>query len=400
MMVTEAPGWRSGWRTETLLAAVLLAINVVACQSANDQSADAQTGSTDKGSHSRFSFSEDDTSLTILDHEQPVLSILHGRIEPPDGVATSWWRSNYVHPLYGLDGEILTEDFPADHLHHRGLFWTWPDVTVGDRAVDPWALEGARQLFLDWRERVADEDRATVSFRSGWRLDEGWSPVVEEQISLTVYPADDIGRSIDIEMQFTNVSSEVITLRGRGETGYGGFNIRPDGNSPGTRITTAAGDMEEDALVVESGWADYSAQFKNGSDTIETGESSVTAVAGSGAGPAGATQNGVPGPSGSDRDIQNQSGSDEKSADTDLSTDGDSYSGVAIFQHPSNPGFPHSGWILRHYGFIGASWPQYDRLELEPGESFSLSYRVYIHRGDAERGKVAERFNAYVQEMR
>ena len=32
-------------------------------------------------------------------------------------------RSNYVHPLYSLSGEILKEDFPDDHPHHRGIFW-------------------------------------------------------------------------------------------------------------------------------------------------------------------------------------------------------------------------------------------------------------------------------------
>jgi hypothetical protein len=31
-------------------------------------------------------------------------------------------RSNYIHPLYDNDGEIITEDFPEDHLHHHGIF--------------------------------------------------------------------------------------------------------------------------------------------------------------------------------------------------------------------------------------------------------------------------------------
>jgi hypothetical protein len=47
-------------------------------------------------------------------------------------------RANYIHPLYGLDGEVLTEDFPADHLHHRGIFWAWHQVWLGDKRVgDP-----------------------------------------------------------------------------------------------------------------------------------------------------------------------------------------------------------------------------------------------------------------------
>ena len=42
-------------------------------------------------------------------------------------------RANYVHPLLDLDGEPLTEDFPADHPHHRGVFWAWHQVRIGGR---------------------------------------------------------------------------------------------------------------------------------------------------------------------------------------------------------------------------------------------------------------------------
>ena len=27
-------------------------------------------------------------------------------------------RSGYLHPIYGLDGKTLTDDFPADHVNH------------------------------------------------------------------------------------------------------------------------------------------------------------------------------------------------------------------------------------------------------------------------------------------
>ena len=32
---------------------------------------------------------------------------------------------DYIHPIYGLDGEVLTEDFPEDYPHHHGIFWAW-----------------------------------------------------------------------------------------------------------------------------------------------------------------------------------------------------------------------------------------------------------------------------------
>jgi len=55
-------------------------------------------------------------------------------------------RSNYLHPVFGLDGEILTEDFPTDHLHHRGIFWTWHQLWHDSlRLSDSWMCENFSQ---------------------------------------------------------------------------------------------------------------------------------------------------------------------------------------------------------------------------------------------------------------
>jgi hypothetical protein len=38
-----------------------------------------------------------------------------------------------------VNGNILTEDFPKDHLHHRGVFWAWHQVLIGDKKMgDAW----------------------------------------------------------------------------------------------------------------------------------------------------------------------------------------------------------------------------------------------------------------------
>jgi hypothetical protein len=64
-------------------------------------------------------------------------------------------------------------------------------------------------------------------------------------------------------------------------------------------------------------------------------------------------------------------------------------SGAAIFQHPSNPSCP-AGWCLRDYGFIGVSWPGVEIINLEPGKTLTLRFRVWVHDGDAKEGKVQE----------
>jgi hypothetical protein len=46
-----------------------------------------------------------------------------------------YFRCHYIHSLYGLDGEVLTEDFTADHPHHRGIFWGRHQLWFGDKKV-------------------------------------------------------------------------------------------------------------------------------------------------------------------------------------------------------------------------------------------------------------------------
>ena len=68
--------------------------------------------------------SVNDTSLRLWEGDKPVLVYNHGLIAKPD-VAGARARACYFHPVYGLDGEVLTDDFPKDHLYHRGMYWAW-----------------------------------------------------------------------------------------------------------------------------------------------------------------------------------------------------------------------------------------------------------------------------------
>src|SRR5262245_50627432 len=61
-----------------------------------------------------------DKSLKLWEGDQPVLVYNHGVITSPSAPKAKG-RSSYFHPVYGLDGEILSDDFPKDHENHRGL---------------------------------------------------------------------------------------------------------------------------------------------------------------------------------------------------------------------------------------------------------------------------------------
>ncbi|MEX2382591.1 MAG: DUF6807 family protein [Opitutales bacterium] len=291
--------------------------------------------------HGSFSFVDDGSRLHLLEKGEPVFAYNYESVKPPDALDNEQYeRSSYIHPLYGVDGETLTEDFPADHLHHRGVFWAWPQFHVGDRHIDVWHLSGLRQHFARWNAREIRENSAKLAVQNDWILEDTNEAVVREEIVVEVYPAGDEGRYVDFHLTFTNIASGPITFRGQTGTGYGGLSVRMDGTRPDPAITTAAG-ATGDSNDLVTPWADFSSR---------------------------------------------------------KAPEGD-FSGLAIFQHPENPEFPHSGWTLRHYGFIGPSWPHHNPQQFSPGESVELQYRLFIHRGAAEEANVEEHFERYMKEV-
>ena len=288
-----------------------------------------------------FTMDDDGKSLTLIENGTPVLVYHYGMVDPPKKVPERYRRACYIHPLYGLDGEVLTQDFPLDHRHHRGVFWAWPNSTLGDKPMDVWALDGIRQVHQRWLAKEVKDGKAEIAAENHWLYDDAPdSPKVRESVRIVVHPADDTARALDVYLKLENISDEAVTIRGAttDNKGYGGFCIRPDATRKPFTFTAAPGDLPEDMLRLESPWADVSYATKK---------------------------------------------------------DGTKQSGVAVFQHPGNPGYPHPGWITRGYGFLGVSWPHTEPHEMKPGDAFELRYRLYIHRGNAGEGKVKEAFDVY-----
>ena len=300
--------------------------------------------------HADFAIKDDGKSLTVLEKDKAVLVYHYDLVDPPDGVAEDRRRQGYIHPLYGLDGEVLTQDFPDDHHHHRGVFWAWPDTSVGGRKMDIWTLGGTRQIHERFTAQEAGRTTALIGVQSLWVFDEAPDdPKVRESVRIKVHPAKRKTRSIDFHLVFENICQEEVVLRGSAAEegilkrikGYGGFSFRPDAERKPMRFTSALGNVRHDVLRLKSPWVDLSFPKKKG----------------------------------------------EKDQ-----------SGLAIFQHPSNPGYPHPGWILRDYGFLGQSWPCDQSHTLQPGERVELRYRILVHRDDADSANVAQAFKRYAKQ--
>lgn len=247
------------------------------------------------------------------------------RLKSKDG---RYKRANYVHPLLDLDGEPLTEDFPADHPHHRGVFWAWHHVSVGGQPVgDPWALKDCGWDVRDVRAEVGGDAlslRTTVHWLSPlWRDARGaQKPIVREEAVVRVHRADKDRRVVDFEVGLTALEPETRIGGAAPTPGYGGFSPRLR-LPKDVRFLGPGGDVEPlPGPVAASPWIDVSGTFSN-----------------------------------------------------------DRVSGVAMLTHPSAPGFPQP-WILRGRGSMqNAVYPGATPVLLPTEKPLVLRYRLVIHRG-------------------
>jgi len=279
-------------------------------------------------------------SLGLWEGDRPVLVYNHELISR-DALPGTRGRSSYIHPLYGLEGETLTDDFPKDHTYHRGVYWAWPHIKIGEQEYDQWSLRGLRSEFQRWTAREASANLATLGIENAW-MAEG-KQLVREHVVLRVHPAMAESRAIDIELTWTPLD-QPLTLRGAEGKSYGGFNFRFARPSRPT-ITVPSGRTADDLVVTRLPWVDYSTTFSTAGAANER----------------------------------------------------DRLSGAAIFVDPRHRDFPPT-WMTRHYGLISVGWPGVEPQTLPAKDPISLRYRLWIHRGNPEAGEIQKVYDAYCSE--
>jgi hypothetical protein len=272
-----------------------------------------------------------DEALGLWEKQRPVFLYNYGVLSKP-GVPADRDRSTYLHPIYGLDGEVLTDDFPKDHYHHRGLFWAWPHVRIDGANYDLWDIRGIHQRFEQWLDRRAGAGAAILGVQNGWYI--GETKVMQERVWFTVYPAAADSQAIDLDCIWIPIGKPV-TLAGAEEKSYGGLTLRYAERTQ-TVITTPQGNKPDDLAMTRLPWADLSAQF------------------------AGAPKQ----------------------------------SGAAIFIGPDHPDYPPT-WLTRHYGALCVGWPGVTPAIFQPGEQIHCRYRVWLHRGAPGQTELERAYDCY-----
>ncbi|MCP4375838.1 MAG: hypothetical protein GY794_06650 [bacterium] len=204
----------------SILAVLALFCSVIACVQAskNPIKADAIEMAVRRA--------DNDQHLEIFDGDKCVLRYNFRNVPVPKTAKGKYAvpRSDYIHPLYGPGGEVLTKDYSPRHPHHRGLYWAWPEVYYKSQRRDLHALQGVFARPDKIVRAEGGKDSATITAKSKWLWDK--EEIVSETATITANRAGADGlRIIDLRFEFTALV-EGVSIARRGRKAYGGFNMR------------------------------------------------------------------------------------------------------------------------------------------------------------------------------
>ena len=247
-------------------------------------------------------------------------------------------RCNYIHPLYGTDGTNLTEDFPPDHLHHRGVFWAWHQILIDNKLVsDGWELKKFQQKVTDVefrRQKGIGILNITVDWKSPlWK--NGSEAYLQEETQITMYPKTGNYRRIDFEIKLKSLTDHLSIGGSDDEKGYGGFSVR----------------------------------LKLPADISFTGQNGLTA-------PQNLAIN-----AGNSMNIHGSLLKNGKNA------------GVVIWSNPQNPA-PSTNWILRKSASMqNAVYPGRQPVSIPVGQPLVLKYSLLVYEGQMSMKQIEKAVN-------
>lgn len=271
--------------------------------------------------NSQFTFTVNDEGILLSENENPVFYYQ----KKPKSRTGEYICNNYLHPLYDLKGDTLTEEFPDDHLFHRGVFWAWHQLFAGSRNLgDGWMNQGISYNVTS-TETSVNGDLAILKTTVIWKSDSlNNGSFIQENSMITVRRKKENYRTIDFMITLNPLIDSLKIGGSDDEKGYGGFCIRMKMPADLT-FNSENGAVEPQNLQITAGsWMDFNADF--------AGEGQKT--------------------------------------------------GIILVSHPSNPG--PGTWILRETGSMQNSvFPGRQKIMID--HPLTLRYRIIIYEGERPR---------------
>jgi hypothetical protein len=254
----------------------------------------------------------------------------------PKSLNGKYERNNYIHPLWAPDGTVVSEDFPADHYHHRGVFWTWHQVWIGDKRIgDPWEIKDFKQEVIEFEfvKKASGEVvlQAETNWKSPlWTQNGKMKPYINEVTTVIVHPLQGSIRQLDFEIKLLALEDDLKIGGSEDVKGYSGFSVRM--KLPGDVVFEGpTGEVEPKNTAVES------PGFINISGSL---------------------------------------------------LDNERKGGIVMADHPDNPDYPQK-WILRKKNSMqNAAWPGRDAVLVPTQQPLVLKYTLLIYEGKLSSKKI------------
>jgi hypothetical protein len=191
----------------------------------------------------------------------------------------------YLHPIRTLGGRLVSLFRPHDHVWHKGIAWSLPNVGEHNFWGGPTYVHGKSYVQLDnngsatHREMTtltAGGDRVELGHTLDWTSQAG-APVIEERRALAAAVLDEAAWALVFETEMTNVSGGTLdfgspTTKGRENAGYGGLFWRGPRAFTGGIIQSPAGAGGDELRGTRAEWF----AFRGRHD--ETGDSSTVVM--------------------------------------------------------------------------------------------------------------------------
>ena len=279
-----------------------------------------------------LTFKEENGVLSLHQQEQLIFSY---QVETKSHQGT-YPRANYIHPLNDFSDNPLTEDFPEDHLHQRGIFWSWHQVYIDTVSMaDPWECRD-----IQWK--VSEVEHWAVGKSGGFSANVDWLvgpqnlQVVQEKVAVVcqIFP-EYYYLDFDISMISTQ---QALSIGGSDDNkGYGGFSARLM-MGENVSFRDVDGQVEPDNEQVQAGhWIHM--------DDIGAGSAHVV-----------------------------------------------------LMYHPESSA-KLQGWILRKKGSMqNPVWPGSERVVLNQGDQVDLRARVVVFKGSPIDEQIVDIYSDYIAE--
>lgn len=264
-----------------------------------------------------------------------VIAYRHGQPDPDK----KYPLTSFIHPVVGLDGEIISNTWSKDHPHHRAVFWAWVRNEVHGKSAGCWWLPHRGKMYLRPGEIRYNDGPVFSRFQAEhtWvhKGEKKEIPFVKEIVVCKVFKTAPHGRAIDVNLGFQALE-EGVRIGGQtaSNKGYGGMTFRY------AHAKDVVLQSEGDVMEVphqnhhRSRWVTWTGKFagKDGKWRKER-------------------------------------------------------SGAAIIVPRNHPDYPPE-WVTRAYGVLNVSYPGLSMLEIPEDSPLQLPYRIWVHRGDAKKGRI------------